>query len=327
MRDVTRTARVLRTLLLAASLSALAFQVEARPQKDLPYPAPGAKLTPEAIIDQVYFLNHFYGFKNFSIENLGSKSVTVIVNRTEGSSPKTMTVTRHINSDYNDGKIRQRDIAFFGSGKLKATGFLITDYEDESKTQSYMIYLPALRNIRRFAQPAHDDDWGGTVFTFGDVALRKTEHEDHELLGEEAFKHCSGFMDIPRNQRNRYTRDLPESEPCEHKGKMVYKVKSTTKFENWWYDYRISYVDKETFGDYRTEYFKDGKMVKFIDRDWGELSAEFKDPRKLFWKSWYGKDVGTGKETWAYIPRDVVKYNTDKPSKYWSPRTLTKLKR
>ena len=167
MRDVTRTARILRTLLLAASLSALAFQVEARPQKDLPYPAPGAKLTPEAIIDQVYFLNHFYGFKNFSIENLGSKSVTVIVNRTEGSSPKTMTVTRHINSDYNDGKIRQRDIAFFGSGKLKATGFLITDYEDESKTQSYMIYLPALRKIRRFAQPAHDDDWGGTVRVHG----------------------------------------------------------------------------------------------------------------------------------------------------------------
>lgn len=315
-----------KTIFVAAVLALTAFQAGARPPKDLPYPT-SDKLTAEQIMDQVYFLNHFYGFKNFSIESLGAASVTVIVNRTEGDTPNTMTVTRHINNNYDDGQIRQRDIAFFGSGKLKATGFLITDYEDESKTQSYMIYLPALRKIRRFAQPAHDDDWGGTVFTFGDVALRKPENEDHELLGEEAFTFCSGFMDIPKNQRNRYTRDLPTSEPCEHKGKLVYKVKSTTKFKNWWYDYRISYIDTKTFGDYRTEYFKDGNMVKTLDRDWGELSAEFKDPRKLFWKSWYGKDLVTGKETWAHIPRDVVKYNTDKPDGYWSPRTLTKLKR
>ena len=325
MRELRGKGQVFKSVLLAATLTVSAFQAEARPQRDLPLPS--GKPTADAIIDQVYYLNHFYGFDNYSIENLGSKSVTVIVNRTEGNQPKTMTVTRHINNKYDDGKIRARDIAFFGSGKLKATGFLITDYEDESKTQSYMIYLPALRKIRRFAQPAHDDDWGGTVFTFGDVALRKPEHETHELLGEESFGHCSGFMNIPRNQRNRYTRDLPTSEPCDHKGKQVYKVKSTTKFENWWYDERISYVDTKTFGDYRTEYFKDGKMVKVIDRDWGELSAEFKDPRKLFWKSWYGKDLTTGKETWAYIPRDVVKFNTDKPSSYWSPRTLTKLKR
>ena len=315
MKTIALPALPMKVLFVCAALAFSIFQAEARPPKDLPYPAEGAKLTADQIIDQVYFLNHFYGFKNYSIESLGSKDVTVIVNRTEGDNPRTMTVTRHINNNYDDGKIRQRDIAFFGSGKLKATGFLITDYEDESKTQSYMIYLPALRKIRRFAQPAHD------------VALRKTEHEDHELLGEETFTFCSGFMDIPRNQRNRYTRGLPESEPCEHKGKTVYKVKSTTKFKNWWYDNRISYVDTTTFGDYRTEYFKNGDMVKFIDRDWGELSAEFKDPRKLFWKSWYGKDVVTGKETWAYIPRGVVRYNTDKPNGYWSPRTLTKLKR
>ena len=327
MKRIALPALPIKVLLVSAALIFSVFQVEARPPKDLPYPADGAKLTADQIIDQVYFLNHFYGFENFSIESLGSKDVTVIVNRSEDSNPRTMTVTRHINNNYDDGKIRQRDIAFFGSGKLKATGFLITDYEDEAKTQSYMIYLPALRKIRRFAQPAHDDDWGGTVFTFGDVALRKTENEDHELLGEETFTKCSGFMDIPRNQRNRYTRDLPDSEPCDHKGKTVYKVKSTTKFKNWWYDYRVSYIDTKTFADYRTEYFKGGEMLKVIDRDWASLKLDVKDPRKLFWKSWYGKDLKTGQETWAYIPRGVVRYNTDKPNGYWSPRTLTKLKR
>ena len=324
MREIKNKGRMLKTALLAATLTATAFQAEARPERDLPYPT--GKPTADAIIDQVFYLNHFYGFKNYNIENLGAKSVTVVVNRTKGNRPKTNTLTRSLNNNYDDGKIRQRDIAFFSSGKLKATGFLITDYEDNSKSQSYMIYLPALRKIRRFVQPAHDDDWGGTVWTFGDVTLRKPEHETHELLGEEAFGHCSGFMDIPKNHRNRYTRDLPKTQPCDHKGKQVYKVKSTTKFKDWWYDYRVSYVDTKTFGDYRTEYFKGDKMVKIIDRDWGSLGEDY-DPRQAFWKSWYAKDLNTGKESWAVIPRDVVKVNTNKPNSYWTPRTLTKLKR
>jgi len=116
MRELRSRGQVFKSVLLAATLTVSAFQAEARPQRDLPLPS--GTPTAEGIIDQVYYLNHFYGFDNYSIENLGSKSVTVIVNRTEGNRPKTMTVTRHINNKYDDGKIRARDIAFFGSGKL-----------------------------------------------------------------------------------------------------------------------------------------------------------------------------------------------------------------
>ena len=128
--------------------------------------------TPDAnaIMDQVYFVNHFYGFKNYGIGKKGKK-ITVLVNKSSGKKPTTITLERYLNNNYaDDPAVKARDLAIFRSGKLRGTGMLITDFDDTSKSQSYAIWIPALRKIRRFAEPAHDDAWGGTDFTFGDVA-------------------------------------------------------------------------------------------------------------------------------------------------------------
>jgi len=181
-------------------------------------------------------------------------------------------------------------MAIFHSGKLKGTGMLIVDYENDSKPQSYSIWLPALREIRRFAQPLHDDAWGGTDFSFGDVVLRKPFHETHKLLGTETFKDCLGTI---TSVSVKWLRNPPPPS-CKPKGKQVYKLKSTTKCRNWWYNYRIGYVDTKSFVDYRTEYFKGGQ-VKVIDRDW--VSAGKRDPRAVYWGYWYGKNLKTEHET------------------------------
>jgi hypothetical protein len=185
--------------------------------------------------------------------------------------------------------------------------------------------LPALRKIRRFAEPAHDDAWGGTDFTFGDVVLRKPHNETHELLGKAKFSGCLGAMEIPADQQSKYTKDLPTKGACDHDGKEVYKLKSTTKFENWWYDYRVSYVDAKTFADYRTEYFKGDKMIKIIDRDWKSLNMD--DPRASAWSYWYGKTLDTNHETWAVIPQSVVVANGGEDEELWTETTLRKIKR
>jgi len=289
--------------------------------KDLPYPS-GGNLTADQIIEQVYFVNHFYGNKNYSIQKDG-RTVTVLLNRTKGEDPKTITLSRYLNNNYSDGVIKAQDLAMFHSGKLKGTGMLVTDFEDQEKSQSYAIWLPQLRKIRRFAQPGHDDAWGGSDFTFGDVTLRKPHHETHELLGKEMFDTCLGFMDVPQDQRNKYTKDLPGA-ACIKRD--VYKVKSTTKFNNWWYDYRVSYVDAKTFADHRTEYFKDGKQMKVIDRHWKDVKGS-QDPRAQYWGYWYGKNLNTGHETWAVIPEGVTKNNEDRDNSFWSEATLRKIKR
>lgn len=312
------------TVLVAAVFAIGSSVTTASVTRSLPLPSG----TPSAneIMDQVYFVNHFYSFDNYGIGKKGKK-ITVLVNKSSGDKPTTVTLERYLNNKYDDDdSVKAKDLAIFRSGKLRGTGMLITDFDDDSKSQSYAIWIPSLRKIRRFAEPAHDDAWGGTDFTFGDVTLRKPHHENHELLGTETFKGCLGAVKLTEDEMSRYTRDLPEAS-CVADGKQVYKVKSTTKFNNWWYDYRVSYIDSKSFADYRTEFFKDGNKIKVIDRDWRPVENAT-DPRQVVWGYWYGKTFATDHETWAVIPPEVVTYNDDsKKQDLWTEKTLRKIKR
>jgi Outer membrane lipoprotein-sorting protein len=304
---------------ITAILSSLSIAVFAGGiPKDLPYPsAPPSALD---VANQIYFVNHFYALRNYGITEKG-RTITVLINLAKDSSPTTVTIERYLNNDYPaDSEIKAMDLAIFRSGKLRGTGMLITDFNDDNKSQSYSIWLPALRKIRRFAEPAHDDAWGGTDFTFGDVTLRKPKDETHELLGKQTFDDCLGA--IPSIEV-RYLPHPPKAS-CDHKGREVYLLKSTAKRKNWWYDYRISYVDTKTFADYRTEYFKGGSKVKIIDRDWESLGLA--DPRAQSWRYWYGKTFATGHETWAVIPKEVVEFNQNWPASKWSESTLRRIR-
>ncbi len=317
-----RFSKVTSTIAAAISLtiSSVAFSAVDR---SLAYPS--GDVTADQIMDQVFYVNHFYGFDNYGIQKKGKK-ITVLVNKSKGKKPTTITVERYLNNDYaDDPNVKARDLAIFRSGKLRGTGMLVTDFDEVGKSQSYAIWIPSLRKIRRFAEPAQDDAWGGTDFTFGDVVLRKPHDETHVLEGKETFKGCLGEVILAENEKNKHTRNLPGAS-CVSDGKSVYKVRSTTKFENWWYDDRVSYVDVETFADYRTDFFKNGEKIKVIDRDWQSVNGD--DKRQSVWGYWYGKTFATGHETWAVIPPEVVTYNDPKlkPS-LWTERTLRKIKR
>ncbi len=308
-------------ILATALFSATSANAETIIDKNLPYPT--GTPTAQDIANQIYFVNQFHGFKRYAIVKKGKK-ITVILNKPKGKKAKTLTVERYKKNDWDDPAIRSKEIAIFRSGKLRGTGMLIVDFADDSKPQSYSIWLPALRKIRRFAQPALDDSWGGTDFTFGDVILRKPFHDTHELLGKETFDDCLGAIE---GAKTKWLKEMPKPS-CKPKGKEVYKLKSTTKFDNWWYDYRITYVDAKTFADYRTEYFKNGEKIKVIDRDWIPL-GDGKDPRNQGWGYWYGKTLKTGHQTWAIIPKEVtlVDDQVKKPDSFWSEKSLRKIKR
>lgn len=289
--------------------------------KDLPYPqeAPGA----DEIASQVYFVNHFYALKNVSYGRQGKKIQTV-VSKAPGGHVTSTTVERHLNNDYGDGVVKARDLAIFRSGKLKGTGILTSVFEDDGKSQSFSVWLPALRKIRRIAEPPHDDSWGGSGFTYGDIYLRKPGNETHTLLGAEAFDDCLGAIVLPLDSQGRYTRNLPEPQ-CGHKGRPVHKLKSTTKFDNWWYDYRIRFIDRATFADYRALYYKGEHVVKVLDKDW--VGTDVDDPRALYWRYWYVRIPRTGQEAMAAVPDAVVRWNTRQKSSLWSEKSLRRIKR
>ncbi len=302
---------------LLVSSSTFAFADSSSVSKTLTIPTG----TPTAldIMKNVYYVNHFYAFKNYSIGKK-NRDITVIVKKSKDSEPLTETVERYLNNEYDDGTVQAKDLAIFQSGKNKGLGMLITDYVDDDKSQLYLAWLPALRKIRRFAEPAHEDAWGGTAFTFGDVTLRKPKHEKHELLGREKFSFETGAIQLSADERKGYLASIPEANK-NNIGKEVFKIKSSGNSKEVWYDYRISYVDVKTFGDLRVEYYKDGKLIKFLDKNWGNISGQ-KDPRALRWASWYAKDLRTDFESMAFIPETITTFNTEIHASKWSESTL-----
>lgn len=299
----------------------ISFTTIANVAKSLPYPS--GKISANEVAEQVYFVNHFYGTKNYGIGKDGN-TVTTLILRNKGDKPLTIALERYLNNNYSNGVINAQDLAIFRSGKLKGTGMLITDFVEQDKSQTYAIYLPSIRKVRRFAQPAHDDAWGGSDFTFGDVTLRKPNQETHQLLTNTTIKECLSVMYLPSSQRNKYTKNSDIKEDCSVIGKNVYQLKSTTKNANWWYDYRISLVDAESFVDYKTEYYKGSNKIKVIDRSW--LSANLADKRANYWGYWYGKTLATGHETLAFIPKGITKVDAKYKKTWWSERTLRKIR-
>ena len=307
------------TLSVALAASMATGVASAVVSKDLAY-STGA-VSADDLAAQTYFVNHFYAFDNYGISKKG-KDITALILRAKDSNPLTLTLERYLNNKPAKAGVNAQDLAIFRSGKLKGTGMLITDFSDQAKSQSYEIFIPSIRKVRRFAEPARDDSWGGSDFTFGDVTLRKPKHESHELQGKTTMSGCLGVMkDV---KRNKWTQNADIKADCSVDGKEVYKLKSTAKDANWWYDHRVSYIDSKTFADYRTEYFKDGKHIKTIDRSW--ISANLDDPRANYWGYWYGTTPATGHETMAFIPSTVTKVNHKyKKKNLWSTKTLRKM--
>jgi hypothetical protein len=281
----------------------------------------------DAVARQIYFTNHFFAFKNFLI-SCERRKMAVLITRDANGKTLRAGVERYLNNNYDeDGNIQARDLAIFRAGHMRGTGILVTEYRDERQSNSYEIWLPDLRKVRRFAEPDQSESWGGSVFTFGDVTLRRPGDETHAILGRKPFRTCLGVLEALEGRPYIHAGRLPKR-TCRHIDKQVYVLKSTTKLKDWWYDYRISFVDTKSFADYRTVYFKGGKMVKVIDRDWGVLNEGGEtDPRALFWKYWYGVDLVSNRESWAIVPSTIIKHDTNESNSFWRKKTLRRLHR
>ncbi len=300
----------------------LALAIDSQAGDELPYPE--GPLNAEQIVAQVYAAAHG-GLVRNALSRRNKRSVALVINRAPlerrkpGRRPTVQTFETFVNNAPQNPAIESMQMAILTSGKTRGTGVLLTNYTDGERKSVISMWLPALRKIRRINEPAHDDVWFGTNLTYGELVLRRPEHEIHELLEEAEFEGCLAVMQLERWELDRYTRNLPEPQ-CGHQGKPVYRIKSSTRFPNWWYDHHVSEIDRKTFAIYRTTYFKDGEKIKTVDVDWQSLDRP--DPRVIFPRYIFAVSHGDGKESMVYVPRDTIALDQDMPDGFWSEATM-----
>jgi hypothetical protein len=249
---------------------------------------------------------------------------SMVINRVplemrQGRKPYIQTFDTYINNRPADPALDTLQMAILTSGKAKGSGVLFTRFADPQRSGIISLWLPALRKVRQINEPAHDDTWFGTIITYGELVLRTPEHETHEYLGEGTLEACLASMEFEPWEKNRYTQQLPGSQ-CAHKGKAVYRLKSTTRFENWWYDYHVTDIDQATYWPYRTVYFKDDRKIKTLWVDWQSL--EQPDPTIAFPRYIYALNHEDGKDSLVFVPRKTISLNADTPDSFWSLETM-----
>ncbi len=281
-------------------------------------------LDAEQLAREVYTAAHG-GLVDNAISRRVGREVALVVNRAplemreDGRKPTVQTFDTYVNNRPADPSLESLQMAVLTSGKTRGTGVLFTSYNGGSRRSVISMWLPALRKIRRINEPAHEDVWFGTNLTYGELVLRRPEDERHELLGEDVMTECLATMELGPTEMTRYTQHLPKPQ-CGHKGRAIYRLKSTTKFANWWYDYHISEIDKETFALYKTVYFKNGEPVKTVYIDWQSLDQP--DPRITYPRYIYAVTHADGKDSLVYVPRNTIALNVNLPDRFWSEETL-----
>lgn len=290
----------------------------------LPYPTK-KDLSGQEIAEQVYAVTHGGLVHNASSQRNG-KEIAMVVSRRprEGRSGHTPSVSMfeaYSNTDPQDPNVDSMQMTIIRSGQARGTGILYIRNTDKSRVDQLRVWLPSLRKIRRVTEPAQDDTWFGTNLTYGELVLRRPEHETHTRLEDGVLQDCLPAMELDPGEINRHTKSLPGPQ-CEHRGKPIYRIRSTTKLPNWWYDYHISEIDRKSFFLYRTVYYKDGKKIKTVVMDWQSMNQE--DPRIGYPRYVYALTHTNGADSIIFVPRNTVRLNQSLPDKFWSESTLKK---
>jgi len=274
----------------------------------------------ERLAQQVFAVNHFLAFRNISYG--GEGDFLWLLDRSPSGNLRRFRLERHLNNDYaGDAAEQARDLAVFRSGSLRGTGILVHVYRDSRRSLGFTIWLPELGKARRFAEPNQGDAWGGSNFTYGDIYLRRPEDETHELLEPAAFAGCLGAMLLQPGEESRGIGPPPPR--CDLDGKQMLRLQSRTRFSDWWYDRRIVWIDPLSHADYRSEYYRDGELVKVLDKDWRPAT----DQAAPVWQYWYARSPLTGQEGMAFAAAEAIRWNRDLDADLWSESRLRQLAR
>jgi len=282
-------------------------------------------ISAKEVAKKSYNVNHSLYVKNIMIKKKKRSSI-LTVSRTLGVKARINAVERFLSNEYSNGVIEAKDLIIMRSGKLNGMGVLMTSYLNPKRSHEYLMWLPALRKVRRMAEPEDAGLGVGDIAFLEDAKLRRFHEESYSLLETKVMDLDLAMMPFKKGEFGRYTKAFPYKKSTKIRARKIHVLKSTHKNKYHWYDYRISYVDTETFTDYVTHYYKNKKRIKEVYRHWVHL-GKISDPKAKIWYYWYSKDMKTGDEMMTYIPKKLIKVNQKVSPSFWSTRTLEKIKR
>ena len=282
-------------------------------------------ISAKEIAKKSYNVNHSLYIKNMMIKKKKRSSI-ITVSRTVGVKPRVNAVERFLSNEYNDGVTESKDLVIMRSGKLNGIGILMTSYLDPKRSHKFMMWFPALRKVRRMAEPEDAGMGAGDIAFLQDAKLRRFQEESYSLVKTKIMDIELSMMPFKKGEFGRFTKGFPYKKSTKIRGRKIHIVKSTYKKKGHWYDHRISYIDSEYFTNYITKYYKNGKHIKEVHRHWVHLGNN-PDPKAKVWYYWYSKDTKTGYEMVTYVPKKLIKVDQKVKKSFWSTHTLQKIKR
>ena len=104
----------------------------------------------------------------------------------------------------------EKKLMFFTSpSDVKDTGFLSISYPSD-KDDDQMIYLPALKRVKRIASSSKNDSFMGSDFTYDDMGARNPAKDTHSIIKEDVVNNvdCYVVQSIPVTQEGDITKTL-----------------------------------------------------------------------------------------------------------------------
>ncbi|NCB00860.1 MAG: outer membrane lipoprotein-sorting protein [Spirochaetia bacterium] len=105
--------------------------------------------------------------------------------------------------------IEKKLMFFTAPSDVKDTGFLSISYPSD-KDDDQLIYLPALKRVKRIAAGNKNDSFMGSDFTYDDMGARNPKKDTHTIIREEVVNNvdCYVVQSIPVTQEGSITKTL-----------------------------------------------------------------------------------------------------------------------
>ncbi len=173
---------LLTTVFLIAALAAAGVLPPASP-------AGAEELTARQIIDRVA--------DDKGITDMSSKVTMRIINASGQERVRSVTMQSKTGAD-DLGKVLMR---FMAPADVKGTAFL--NIENKGRDDDRLLYLPALRKVRRISVSGRGGSFMGSDFTYADIGKPKTEDYTYRLLRSEAVDGADTYVleSIPKDKQ------------------------------------------------------------------------------------------------------------------------------